>query len=81
MYQERGEDLAGNKRLNLHLIKDIGLLDEFRFYNEKGNFDRISALRIVHYYARELAYTGTVAKVKDNKDDAFMEFIMKERFV
>lgn len=81
LYQERGEDLSGKKRLNLHNIKDVALLDEFRFYNEKGNFDRISALRIVHYYARELAYKEIVAKAKPNETDSFFEFITHDRFI
>lgn len=81
IYQDRGEDLSGQKRMNMHLIKDVALLDELRFYNEKGNFDRISALRIVHYYARELAYNQVQIKEKDNSNDAFIDFITHERFV
>lgn len=48
--------------LNLHLIKDKGLLKEIIKYNNTGNFDRISALRIGMYHLRELIYDGRTAK-------------------
>lgn len=47
--------------LNLHLIKDKGLLKEIIKYGN-GNFDRISALRVGMYHLRELIYSNKVAK-------------------
>jgi len=42
----RGMTESGDKRLNLHYINDIALLNELIKYNRKGNFDRVSALLV-----------------------------------
>lgn len=60
-------DNNGNKYLNLHTIKDVGLLEELIKYRadtptKKYNFDRISALIIGMYYMRELAYNNITIK-------------------
>lgn len=53
----RGTDVEGNIRLNLHTIYCPATLKEISMYrSEGGNFDRISALRILAYYMNELAY-------------------------
>lgn len=41
-----GED-DNSEILNLHKIRSIGLLNELIYYNENGNFDRVSALGMV----------------------------------
>ncbi len=54
---ERGSDDEGKKRLNLHTIVCPATLREISLYRlEGGNFDRISALRILAYYQKELVY-------------------------
>lgn len=61
----RGTDSEGRQQLNLHTIYDIGLLKELESYNpEKGNFDRIAALRIMMYHEREIVYTRRQEQVK-----------------
>lgn len=42
----RGESESGEKKLNLHYIYDIALIDELIKYNFKGNFDRVSSLLV-----------------------------------
>lgn len=59
----------GEKKLGLHTILDIGLIDELSNYDD-GNFDRISALRIGMYALRELDYKDT-AKLKGKVNKAF----------
>lgn len=57
LYAPRAVDLeTGEEILNLHTIKDIGLLQEFVKFNDKGNFDRISALIVGIFYKKELFY-------------------------
>lgn len=59
----RGIDENGVQRLNLHTIYCPATLKEISLYRlEGGNFDRISALRILAYYQKELVY-------KDQKPD------------
>lgn len=48
----RGKDEDGNVVMNLHMIYDLALLDELIKYNNKGNFDRVSALRILGFYMK-----------------------------
>ena len=59
----RGSDDEENKILNLHMIYDLALLDELIRYNPKGNFDRVSALRILAFYmkARTIAMRNSYA--------------------
>jgi hypothetical protein len=53
----RGMDEDGTQRLNLHTILCPATLKEISMYrSEGGNFDRISALRILAYYQKELVY-------------------------
>jgi hypothetical protein len=47
----------------LHTIKDPGLLQELIMYG-KGNFDRVSCLRIGMYYMKEFEYSNKVAGSK-----------------
>ncbi|MDC6350681.1 hypothetical protein PP178_03890 [Zeaxanthinibacter sp. PT1] len=51
----RGITESGEKRLNLHFINDIALLDELIKYDrDKGNFDRVSALLVGMMYLKDL---------------------------
>lgn len=53
----RGMDEDGKHRLTLHTIYCPATLQEIHKYRlEGGNFDRISALRILAYYQKELVY-------------------------
>lgn len=49
---KRGIDENGDKILNLNYIYDIALIDELIKYNRKGNFDRVSALRVYMFYMK-----------------------------
>jgi hypothetical protein len=66
----RGVDENGKQILNLHTIFDIGLLQELIKY-KKGNFDRISSLRINMFYEREFAYSNRHIRTTPKKKDAF----------
>jgi hypothetical protein len=53
----RGQDEHGNDRLNIHTIYCPATLKEIDLYRlDGGNFDRISALRILAYFQKELIY-------------------------
>jgi hypothetical protein len=82
LIESRGQQENGNSYCNYHTILDAGLLDELRKHKPKGNFDRISALRIGMYYMRELAYQnkGTTEK-KRNKEDSRTRFFKHKRFL
>ena len=78
LYEIRGQDtLTGKTLLNLHLIYDLGLLDELVKYNDIGNFDRISALIIGMYHLKELQYQNR--KPKTNTD-SFTKFLNHSLF-
>jgi hypothetical protein len=57
---------------NLHLIYDIGLLEELIKYNPKDNFDRIAAFRIGMFYTRELIYKGRTVTVNRKHETRFL---------
>lgn len=80
LFESRGETEDKTFKYNFHYIYDVGLLDELRFYNGEGNYDRISALRICMYYMRELAYSDQVARVKKSKHNSFSKFMHTPRF-
>ncbi len=46
LYQKRGITHEGLQTYNFSYIFDLGLLDELKYWNTKGNFDRVSALII-----------------------------------
>jgi hypothetical protein len=79
--ESRGRNLEGRVRYNLHTIKDLALIDELSKYNDTGNFDRVSSLRVAMYYMRELAYKGIVASTNKNNKKSFSRFLNTERFV
>lgn len=51
--QPRGVDENGNPVLNIHRVYDLALLREMRKYNDKGNFDRVSAMIIGMFMLKE----------------------------
>lgn len=67
LIKSRGRTEDGKQLLNLHLIYDIGLLQELIKYKAKGNFDRVSCFRIGMYYEREMQYKNITAKATTNK--------------
>lgn len=77
LFEGRTENEKNDIICNFHYIYDIGLLDELRFFNGKGNYDRISALRVVMYYMRELAYSDTRPASKKKRKKSFSKFISK----
>jgi hypothetical protein len=58
----RGIDENGKQIWNLHTILDIPTLDEIIHYKAGYNFDRISSLRVMVYYMKELAYKNIKPK-------------------
>jgi hypothetical protein len=69
----RGVDKNGKLILNLHTIYDVGLLKELIKYKEKGNFDRVSALRINMFYEKEFAYQNRFVKFKNKQKSKFFQ--------
>jgi hypothetical protein len=49
----RGHDQNGNPILNIHRIYDLGFLQEMKRFNDKGNFDRISAMLLAMFMLKE----------------------------
>lgn len=66
----RGKDEDGNERLNIHTIFCPTTLKEIAMYrSDGGNFDRISALRILAYYQKELVYKESIPTKPNNGND------------
>jgi hypothetical protein len=42
--------MDGSDRVKLHTIRSVGLLEELTKWNNKGNFDRVSAMGILMWY-------------------------------
>ena len=68
LYTERGKDINGNAICNYHTIDDLPLLNEYRYFNSAGNFDRISMMIVGAYDVKELMYT--LRNFVDGKDAA-----------
>lgn len=54
--------------LNLNKIYDVGLLDELIKFNDDGNFDRISALRLLPYMIKEKSEVEIAKTSKKRKE-------------
>lgn len=66
----RGKDEDGNERLNIHTIFCPTTLKEISMYrSDGGNFDRISALRILAYYQKEIVYKEQLPSKPTNGND------------
>lgn len=74
----RGKDSEGNIQLNLHKIYDIALLDELIKYNDKGNFDRVSALLVGMFHMKDL-FRREVEQVKEQQE-SYNGFFQREFF-
>lgn len=60
----RGLSESGEKKLNLHYIYDLALIDELIKYNRNGNFDRVSALLVGMFHLIAL-FNRTVEKAEE----------------
>ena len=69
----RGKLASGIYTLNLHTIYCPGTLREIELYPNGENFDRVSALRVLMYYRRELDYKNILPKAPKivNSDSLF----------
>ena len=71
LLQERslttGADGKTRTVLNLNKIYDLGLLDELIKFNDDGNFDRISAMRLLPYMIKEKAEVEAAKTTKKSK--------------
>lgn len=63
-------DVKGNKKYNIDNILDLGLLDEFKKYNDDGNFDRISSLRLIIPYRKKILLEQQINS-KEESDNFF----------
>src|SRR5690606_36918416 len=67
----RGKDENGISKLNIHTINCPATLQEIVAYRtDGGNFDRISALRILAYYQKELIYKEIQPTKSDNSSSS-----------
>lgn len=69
---------SGTSKRLLNTIVDTALIQEFLNHNPKGNFDRISALRIAQFYLKDLREKGVKAEEESSYSDK--EFFKKELF-
>lgn len=67
----RGVNEYGDKKLNLHYIYDIALLDELIKYNSKGNFDRVSAMKVGMFHLKALHNKEVQQKIEVDEDSFF----------
>ena len=66
----RGTQEDGDRKLNLHYIYDIALIDELIKYNTKGNFDRVSALLVGMFHMKDL-YNKEIEAEYEESDNSF----------
>jgi len=66
----RGQQENGERKLNLHYIYDIALIDELIKYNNKGNFDRVSALLVGMFHMKDL-YNKEFEQEMEQSEDSF----------
>lgn len=71
LLEKRGKDIFGGDKLNLHYIYDVGLLEELLKWNVKGNFDRVSAMLIGMFDAKETFNKEIKLPQKVNKNSFF----------
>ncbi|HAH23899.1 MAG TPA: hypothetical protein DCL77_09090 [Prolixibacteraceae bacterium] len=69
----RGMNEDGVRRLNLHTIHDIALLEELiKYNNKKGNFDRVSAMKVGMFHLKALHNKEVeYAELEDTSDSLF----------
>lgn len=81
LYTVRFTEDNGKEYLNLHTVKDLGALQELCSYNPDGNFDRISALRIMVYHQQELLYNEKTVKAFSMLKSSNSEFFKRKKYV
>lgn len=69
--QLRARDIFGNERINLHYIYDAALLSELLKWNDKGNFDRVSACLVGMFDIKECFNMQIKEPQKQTKDSFF----------
>lgn len=68
----RGRDEHGERKLNLHYIYDIGLIDELIKYDpERGNFDRVSAMKVGMFHLKALHNKEVSQEIEVEEDSLF----------
>ena len=67
----RGQQENGERKLNLHYIYDIALIDELIKYNTKGNFDRVSSLLVGMFHMKDLYNKEFESKMDETEDSFF----------
>lgn len=77
LQEERGITEDGLVLRNLNFIYDLALLDELIKFNIKGNFDRVSALRVGMYFKRELLYNQVKSSM--GEDDSSVSRFFKTK--
>jgi hypothetical protein len=79
LYEERN-DVNGNRILNLHTIKNIGLLKELMAYDRETNTDRVIAfmLCILQYKELHKLHMDSIINNATQKDD-FFERLWQDR--
>jgi hypothetical protein len=75
----RGVSESGEKKLNLHYIYDLALLDELIKYNRRGNFDRVSALLVGMFHLIAL-FNRTVEQAEERSYTSNDSFFNRELF-
>jgi hypothetical protein len=68
--EKRSKNADNEWKLNLHNIYDIALIDELIKWNDRGNFDRVSALLIGMFFAMDM-YDKPVTKEEEVEDTGF----------
>lgn len=67
---KRSNEEDGNTILNLHYIYDVALLDELIKYDDDGNFDRVSALRVGMYFLKD-SYRKSIEDTYEEPETSF----------
>ena len=70
---KRSKKEDGSYILNLHTIYDLALLQELIKFNQKGNFDRVMALMVGMFHARELYNTEVKEILEDNAYNSWFD--------
>lgn len=72
LLRERGKDENGKTIYNLHKIYDLALVKELIKYNPKGNFDRVSAMKVGMYFLQDM-FDREVQSAQTEEKDSFWE--------
>jgi len=76
LYTVRAVKETGEKVYTFHLIKDLPTIEEFVKFNNTGNFDRISCLKIGMFDIQDLNIRNIKVKKKtEHNKDSFLKRI------